>query len=85
MADAVGKRLARLSKSAQVFVVTHRPQVAASADHQYRIEKSSTGSTTTTNVTLVADDAREEEIARMLAGETITQEARAAARQLMAS
>ena len=85
VADAVGKRLARLSKSAQVFVVTHSPQVAASADHQYRIEKSSTGSTTTTNVTLVADDAREEEIARMLAGETITQEARAAARQLMAS
>lgn len=85
VADAVGKRLARLSKSAQVFVVTHSPQVAASADHQYRIEKSSTGSTTTTNVTLVADDAREEEIARMLAGEKVTQEARAAARQLMAS
>ena len=85
VADAVGKRLARLSKSAQVFVVTHSPQVAASADHQYRIEKSSTGSTTTTNVTLVADDAREEEIARMLAGETVTQEARAAAKRLMAS
>jgi len=85
VADAVGKRLARLSKSAQVFVVTHSPQVAASADHQYRIEKSSTGSTTTTHVSLVSDDAREEEIARMLAGETVTQEARAAARQLMAS
>jgi len=40
---------------------------------------------TTTNVTLVADDAREEEIARMLAGETVTQEARAAAKRLMAS
>ena len=85
VADAVGKRLARLSASAQVFVVTHSPQVAASANHQYRIEKSSTGTTTTTHVSLVADDAREEEIARMLAGETVTQEARAAARQLMAS
>jgi len=85
VADAVGKRLARLSASAQVFVVTHSPQVAACANHQYRIEKSSTGTTTTTHVSLVADDAREEEIARMLAGETITQEARAAARQLMAS
>ena len=84
VADAVGKRLARLSASAQVFVVTHSPQVAACANHQYRIEKSSTGTTTTTHVSLVADDAREEEIARMLAGETITQEARAAARQLMA-
>ncbi len=85
VADAVGKRLARLSKSAQVFTVTHSPQVAACADHQYRIEKSSTGSTTTTHVHLVSDEAREEEIARMLAGETVTQEARAAARQLMAS
>jgi len=85
VADAVGKRLARLSGSAQVFVVTHSPQVAASANQQYRIEKSSMGTTTTTHVSLVADDAREEEIARMLAGETVTQEARAAARQLMAS
>ena len=85
VANAVGKRLARLAQQAQVFVVTHSPQVAANASHQFRIEKSSTGSTTTTHVSLVADDAREEEIARMLAGESITQEARAAARQLMAS
>ncbi len=85
VANAVGKRLSKLAKSAQVFVVTHSPQVAAAADHQFRIEKSSTGSTTTTHVQAVADEAREEEIARMLAGETITQEARAAARQLMAS
>ncbi len=85
VASAVGKRLARLAEIAQVFVVTHSPQVAACATHQFRIEKSSTGSTTTTQVTRVADDAREEEIARMLAGESITQEARAAARQLMAS
>ena len=85
VASAVGKRLARLAEIAQVFVVTHSPQVAATASHQFRIEKSSTGSTTTTEVTRVADDAREEEIARMLAGESITQEARAAARQLMAS
>jgi len=85
VANAVGKRLSRLAKSAQVFVVTHSPQVAAAADNQFRIEKSSTGSTTTTQVHAVADEAREEEIARMLAGESITQEARAAARQLMAS
>ncbi|WP_418151960.1 DNA repair protein RecN [Litorimonas sp. RW-G-Af-16] len=85
VADAVGKRLARLADAAQVFVVTHSPQVAASAHHQFRIEKSSTGETTTTHVHAIAADAREEEIARMLAGETITSEARAAARQLMAS
>ena len=85
VAAAVGKRLARLSEHAQVFTVTHSPQVAACADNQFRIEKSSMGETTTTSVTPILDADREEEIARMLAGEIITQEARAAARQLMAS
>ena len=85
VAAAVGKRLARLSEHAQVFTVTHSPQVAACADNQFRIEKSSTGETTTTSVTPILDNDREEEIARMLAGEIITEEARAAARQLMAS
>ena len=85
VAAAVGKRLARLSEHAQVFTVTHSPQVAACADNQFRIEKSSNGDTTKTSVTPILDADREEEIARMLAGETITQEARAAARQLMAS
>ena len=85
VAAAVGKRLSRLSEHAQVFTVTHSPQVAACADNQFRIEKSSSGDTTTTSVTPILDVDREEEIARMLAGETITQEARAAARQLMAS
>lgn len=85
VAAAVGKRLARLSESAQVFVVTHSPQVAASANHQFRIEKHALGESTITHVHAILDDEREEEIARMLAGETITSEARAAARQLMAS
>lgn len=83
VADAVGRRLSRLSTSAQVFVVTHSPQVAASANHQFLIQKSSSGVTTTTHVRRVSDAEREEEIARMLAGESVTQEARAAARQLM--
>jgi len=85
VAAAVGKRLSRLSEHAQVFTVTHSPQVAACANSQFRIEKSSKGETTTTSVTPILDADREEEIARMLAGETITQEARAAARQLIAS
>ena len=85
VAAAVGKRLARLSEHAQVFTVTHSPQVAACANHQFRIEKSSKGETTTTSVMSIGDQDREEEIARMLAGETITQEARAAARQLIGS
>ena len=85
VAAAVGKRLARLSEHAQVFTVTHSPQVAACANHQFRIEKSSEDEMTTTSVTSIGDQDREEEIARMLAGETITQEARAAARQLIGS
>ena len=70
VAAAVGKRLARLSEHAQVFTVTHSPQVAACANYQFRIEKSSKGETTTTSVTSIGDQDREEEIARMLAGET---------------
>lgn len=85
VATAVGRRLAKLSETAQVFVVTHSPQVAAAADHQFRIEKTSTGATTTTHVQAVSQAQREEEIARMLAGDTVTDAARAAARQLMAS
>ncbi len=83
VASAVGKRLSVLSSSGQVFVVTHSPQVAAFADQQYRIEKASGKTKTVTSVTPVSRDDREEEIARMLAGEQITDEARAAARQLM--
>ena len=83
VATAVGLRLRRLSEGGQVFIVTHSPQVAACAHNQYRIEKASKAKSTTTSVTPVAANEREEEIARMLAGETITDEARAAARQLM--
>ena len=85
VADAVGKRLLRLAQNAQVLVVTHSPQVAASADGQFLIHKSVIGDKTITQVSRLSGEARLEEIARMLAGETITQEARAAARQLMAS
>ncbi|GLQ20221.1 DNA repair protein RecN [Algimonas porphyrae] len=83
VAAAVGRRLAKLSETAQVFVVTHSPQVAAAADHQFRIEKTSADATTTTQVHAISESEREEEIARMLAGATITDAARAAARQLM--
>ncbi len=83
VADAIGRRLAGLSQNGQVFVVTHSPQVAAKAAQQYRIEKQSDDAMTTTRVNEVQDAAREEEIARMLAGEIITDEARAAARKLM--
>lgn len=83
VADAVGERLARLAQDAQVLVVTHSPQVAARADKQWRIEKTQKKTSTRTTVTQLAPEDRIEEIARMLSGAKITDEARAAARQLL--
>ncbi|PHR60431.1 MAG: DNA repair protein RecN [Robiginitomaculum sp.] len=83
VADAVGRRLSALAETGQVLVVTHSPQVAASADHQLLIHKTSRAGKTITNIEALDTTAREEEIARMLAGESITDAARAAARQLM--
>jgi DNA repair protein RecN (Recombination protein N) len=82
-ADAVGKRLARLSETAQVLVVTHSPQVAARGAHHWRVEKRvEAGATLSTVVPLDAAE-RMDEIARMLAGETVTPAAREAARALL--
>ena len=83
VADAIGRRLSHLSTKGQVFVVTHSPQVAAKANQQYRIDKQGDERMTRTSVIEVIAAEREEEIARMLAGEVITDEARAAARKLM--
>jgi DNA repair protein RecN (Recombination protein N) len=82
VADAVGLRLRRLAETAQVLVVTHSPQVAARADAHWRVSKSG-GETVATRVETLDAAAREEEIARMLAGAVITDAARAAARALM--
>lgn len=83
VADAVGERLARLASDAQVLVVTHSPQVAARAGSHWRIEKKQTKSSTLTKVTPLEPADREEEIARMLSGAEVTNEARAAARRLL--
>jgi DNA repair protein RecN (Recombination protein N) len=82
-ADAVGERLAQLGRTAQVLVVTHAPQVAARADHHWRVEKVERGGQARVAVTRLSDDARREEIARMLAGARITEAARAAAASLI--
>lgn len=82
-ADAVGERLARLGQSAQILTVTHSPQVAARGTYQFKIAKLSSGDTTKTTVTTLSNDERIEEIARMLAGSTVTDEARAAAVTLL--
>jgi DNA repair protein RecN (Recombination protein N) len=82
-AAAVGERLASLA--AQVLVVTHSPQVAARGVHHWRVHKSEARGTVTTRVDLLDAPARREEIARMLSGREITDEARAAADRLIAA
>lgn len=82
-ADAVGRRLASLAEGAQILVVTHSPQVAARAAFHARVEKSVEGGMTVSRVTALDQADRTNEIARMLAGDRITEEARAAARALL--
>jgi DNA repair protein RecN (Recombination protein N) len=83
VASAIGERLARLAQQSQVLVVTHSPQVAARASHHYRIEKSHGAGGTRTSVRKLSAEERREEIARMLSGASITEEARAQASRLL--
>jgi len=82
-AAAVGDRLARVADQVQVLVVTHSPQVAARGTAHLRVAKSSVGGRAATQVDALDARARREEIARMLAGETVTAAARAAADDLL--
>ncbi|MEZ5912924.1 MAG: DNA repair protein RecN [Paracoccaceae bacterium] len=82
-ADAVGRRLQALAGGGQVLVVTHSPQVAALGTHHWRVEKTSDDSETTSRVVPLDAEARVDEIARMLSGDTVTDAARAAARVLL--
>jgi DNA repair protein RecN (Recombination protein N) len=85
VAEAIGRRLARLAERVQVLSVTHAPQVAARAGSHLRIAKDGVAGEdrVATGVTPLDGEARREEIARMLAGSVITDEARAAAQQLI--
>ena len=80
VADAVGERLQRLAETTQVLLVTHSPQVAARAARHFRISRAKDK----TKIELLDDHERLEEIARMLSGANVTDEARAAAKRLMA-
>lgn len=82
-ADAVGRRLAALAGKGQVLAVTHSPQVAALADHHWLVSKVTDGQETLSSVVKLDVFARTDEIARMLAGDVITDEARAAATALL--
>ena len=84
VAAAIGERLAIIGKRKQVLAITHSPQVAASAAKQLRVSKAEAGGETVTSVDTLTQKARREEIARMLAGASVTKEARAAADRLLA-
>ena len=82
-AQAVGERLVKLGEKAQVFIVTHSPQVAAQSHKHYKVEKKMENGKTTTWLHLLNPVEKLEEIARMLSGEHISDEARAAAKVLI--
>lgn len=84
-AFAVGERLARLAKEdCQVLVITHSPQVASFGRHHFRVEKGEISEgKVLTNVILLSDDTRTDEIARMLSGATITEASKLAAKDLL--
>jgi DNA repair protein RecN (Recombination protein N) len=83
VAAAVGERLATLSEGAQVLVVTHSPQVASRGAYHWRVSKSGDEGQVRTAIETLSSDARKEELARMLAGAEVTEEARAAADSLL--
>lgn len=83
VAAAIGERLSRLAQRTQLLAVTHSPQVAAKGQAHYFIAKSSQGTVTRTGVILLDADARRQEIARMLSGAEVTDEARAQAERLL--
>ncbi|MEV1066534.1 DNA repair protein RecN [Streptomyces sp. NPDC050263] len=81
----IGRRLAKLAKSAQVVVVTHLPQVAAFADRQLLVEKTNDGSVTRSGVKVLEGEERIRELSRMLAGQEDSETARAHAEELLAT
>ncbi|MDP3371725.1 MAG: DNA repair protein RecN [Candidatus Paracaedibacteraceae bacterium] len=83
VATAIGKKMHALGCHVQVLSITHSPQVAACSNHQWRIFKTEDAGMTRTHVTTLTHDDRVDEIARMLAGATLTDEARLAAARLM--
>jgi DNA repair protein RecN (Recombination protein N) len=84
VAAAMGTRLRRLGVFHQVFCITHLPQVASQAEHHLLVAKGEDGKRTTTSVKLLTGLGREEEIARMIGGETVTSKVRATAAELIA-
>jgi len=85
VAEAVGLKLKSLSLSQQILCVTHQPQVASLADRHYVVEKSDDGKTTRVSIRQLNEAERLEEIARMLAGEEVTEAARENAKAMLSA
>jgi DNA repair protein RecN (Recombination protein N) len=83
VAEVVGQKLRALGEHRQVLCVTHLPQVAAHADHHYRVVKTGDGETVTSELAMLSSASRVDELARMLAGREITAKTRAHARELL--
>lgn len=84
VAAAIGKRLRALGRYHQVFCITHLPQVAAQGEHHLCVEKAQEGNRTVTTVRALNGQKRENEIARMLGGLTVTKKVRETAAELIA-
>ena len=85
VAEIVGRKLRLLGAERQVLCVTHLPQVAALAEHQWSVSKAAAGGATRCRVTVLEDDERVEELARMLGGVTISDATRRHAREMLRS
>lgn len=85
IAEIVGRKLRQIGQHRQVFCVTHLPQVASQAHQHYQVNKIKTQNSTSTDVTILGNQQRLEEIARMLGGMTITEQTRAHAQEMIDS
>ena len=84
VAEAVGRKLKSLASSQQVLCVTHQPQIASLADKHFVVEKSVNGKRTFIRLRELSKTEQVDEIARMLAGETVSETAREHAREMLA-
>ena len=83
VAEVVGRLLGKLGAQRQVFCITHLPQVAAQADQQLLVDKSTDGESTQSTIVVLDDSSREQEIARMLGGMKVTQQTLKHAREMI--
>ena len=85
VAEVIGRKIHEVAQHSQVLCITHLPQISAYADAHYRVHKEVVGKRTKSDIRLLSDEERLEEIARMLGGVTVTDQARAAAQELIRS